>query len=254
VVSSLRSENNNLQSLSELSLLQKSLEKDSQSLKAEAESNLSVLKSLELIHNMCLVRAESSSLTVRFGGFSSDSDIYLHLTETSNGFVCLSTLGNKEKYSLDVRSPNRIGVFTEPVKDFVDQATAWFINHRTHSSFSTFHDIVMNLVSYLNRLHVIGKEISNLTRRYTGKLLWSDDFSAIDLNLLLGHRKNGRKYEVVATFHLNLSYPFVPLEVDIACDGIIIEDLEHLLVKNAKPGIGYLTRSCDVISAFLRTN
>jgi hypothetical protein len=60
---------------------------------------------------------------------------------------------------------------------------------------------------------------------------------------------------LVASFELNASYPFGPLNVSLE-PGHSDMDLAYLqkhLMKNAKPGFGYLSRACDVIAAVVQS-
>jgi hypothetical protein len=120
----------------------------------------------------------------------------------------------------------------------------------SYQSESTIQDIALNVGLFVSRLKLFGQELSKLLRRFVGKLSLCEDSTVLGLNLLFVHSKNTRKKELVACFHIDLSYPNTPVEVDLK--GMNTDELEKLLVKNAKPGIGYLTRSCDVISAYLR--
>ena len=218
-------------------------------MKNTTESNFSKLKSLELLHDFSLVRVENSS-TVRFHNLWNESQLSFQFTETAKGLVCRPTFDNQDCPSKEKSQPRQV-IFNEEVSEFLEQKTASYVNQLSYLSGAS--ETILNVGFFVSRLQLIGREISKLLRRFTGKLTWSEDVSLLHLSLLFLQRKNACKGDLVASFHLDLSYPFSPLEVDLTGD-INTEELEQHLIKNAKPGIGYLTRSCDVISAFLRSH
>jgi hypothetical protein len=68
---------------------------------------------------------------------------------------------------------------------------------------------------------------------------------------------DGKDNDVLVTsFDLNSSYPFGPLNVSFDLkedEGLDLRYFQRQLMKNAKPGFGYLSRACDVISAALKS-
>jgi len=60
---------------------------------------------------------------------------------------------------------------------------------------------------------------------------------------------------LVASFELNASYPFGPLNVSLepGRSDMDLAFLQKHLMKNAKPGFGYLSRACDVIAAVVQS-
>lgn len=239
--------------MSDLLQVKLSMENDFALLKTINESNLSKLKSLELLNDVSLVRVENSSVTVRFLSRWTESHVLLQFVYSTNGFLSRSTLNHD--CPVESNSHYLQLFFSEQVKEYLDQRISLYfqqLHDKIFPSCYTVQEIILNVGSFMNRLQLIGNEISKLLRRFTGKLSWSDDFDVLWLSLLFVHRKNTSKSELVACFRLDLSYPYSPLEVDLSGD-VNTEDLEQHLIKNSKPGIGYLTRSCDVISGFIRS-
>ena len=231
-----------------------SLSDDFNPLKIMTESNLSKLKSLELLNEFSLVHVENSFVTVRYNIPWTIFQVVLQFVETSMGFICHSNWRDPKfpNEANDCRS--RPLILPGEVVEVLERMTDSYVHHLNEVSFSsglTPQQIVLNVGSFVSRLQLIGKEITKLLRRFAGKFSWSESTQVMHLNLLFVHSKNTLKHEIVACFHINLSYPYTPIEVDLT-GGVNTGELEQLLVKNAKPGIGYLTRSCDVISAFLR--
>ena len=104
------------------------------------------------------------------------------------------------------------------------------------------------------RLEMTAAEMIGLQKRYD-TLLEADPIGRkYDFLLSVDFKSLSDSTALRATFELNASYPFAPLNVsldDHECK-VNVESMRRQLVKNAKPGFGYLSRTCDTISAFLR--
>lgn len=104
------------------------------------------------------------------------------------------------------------------------------------------------------RLEMTASEMFGLQKRY-GTLLEADPVGKkSDFLLSVDFKSLSDSTTLRATFELNTSYPFAPLNVslDDREGKVDVESMRRQLVKNAKPGFGYLSRTCDTISAFLR--
>jgi hypothetical protein len=101
----------------------------------------------------------------------------------------------------------------------------------------------------LGRVEHTALELSMLERRYTAAI--SPNPSSVELKIEFASQTKDAK--LLATFELSAAYPFSPLNVCLDTEGQVdIEAMQKLLIKNAKPGFGYLSRTCDVIAAHLR--
>ena len=104
------------------------------------------------------------------------------------------------------------------------------------------------------RLEITASELFGLQKRY-GTLLEADPVGRkSDFLLSVDFQSLTDSTALRATFELNSSYPFSPLNVslDDREGKVDVDSMKRQLVKNAKPGFGYLSRTCDTISAFLR--
>lgn len=110
---------------------------------------------------------------------------------------------------------------------------------------------VHKLAWELGRLEHTTSELLFLQKRYEATFVLereTDCFVEIDFAV----PESGTK--VSTTFELSSAYPFSPLQVclDLLDGDTDMENLRKLLIKNAKPGFGYLSRTCDVIASSLR--
>jgi hypothetical protein len=104
------------------------------------------------------------------------------------------------------------------------------------------------------RIEATARELTSLEKRY--RLLLENDPEGGASEFLVHVSFDTDKAQsgtLVATFELNASYPFGPLHVSLPPDSIAVDLglLQRYLMKNAKPGFGYLSRACDVIAAFV---
>jgi hypothetical protein len=101
----------------------------------------------------------------------------------------------------------------------------------------------------VGRTEQTARELAMLQRRYTTKLSSSDGQTS-SLEVEFSYQKSTK---VVVSFDVSEAYPFSPVNVGMhVYNGEVdLDGLRALLIKNAKPGFGYLSRTCDVIAAFL---
>lgn len=106
----------------------------------------------------------------------------------------------------------------------------------------------------LGRVEHTASELAMLHRRYNALLTPSETRGSDNFQVEVDFSSSNDSSKLSATFQLSDAYPFVPLDVHLETfKGEIDEDeLNKLLIKNAKPGFGYLSRTCAVISAFMR--
>lgn len=106
----------------------------------------------------------------------------------------------------------------------------------------------------LGRIEHTALELLVLRRRYKAILARSEIDGSTNLQVEADFESETKETRLGAIFELSRGYPFAPLDVrlDVLQGDINVEALQRLLVKNAKPGVGYLSRTCDVIAASLR--
>jgi hypothetical protein len=104
------------------------------------------------------------------------------------------------------------------------------------------------------RLEVICSELSMLHRRYNASLATQENGDGDEtLNVTVEFSQVGSHVKLSGRFELTSSYPFGFLNTQVQQTGrqVDLDDLQGLLMKNAKPGFGYLSRTVAVINAFL---
>mmetsp|Transcript_5595 Transcript_5595/g.8607 ORF Transcript_5595/g.8607 Transcript_5595/m.8607 type:complete len:334 (-) Transcript_5595:1382-2383(-) len=104
----------------------------------------------------------------------------------------------------------------------------------------------------MGRLEATTHELTALQKRFDVSL--ENDSRGIVSDFLVNICFKGNEGgSLIATFELTPSYPFAPLQVSLKPEamGVDIESLQRSLSNNAKPGFGYLSRACDMLSALI---
>lgn len=116
---------------------------------------------------------------------------------------------------------------------------------------SEIREVLRRFQWQMGRLEQTAMELLALRRRHAAILTSSND-DVLRFNVEVDF--SGMPSKLSARFELTADYPFAPLNVilDTFEGSVDIEKIRTLLIKNAKPGFGYLSRTCDVISAFMR--
>jgi hypothetical protein len=146
----------------------------------------------------------------------------------------------------------RIG-HSKLVARFVDGQTAQIctmINNTSLSSASEMSQYLRHIDVLLGRLHYTAMELAKVQRRYEVQL--GPVSSPLYFILNFASSSNDSKFST--KFELNLGYPYCPLTswfVENTKD-IDTELLERMLIKNAQPGFGYLSRTCDILAAIVK--
>lgn len=208
------------------------------------DKNLEVITSLEGLQNWTLVQVEESMVEIEFIGDITEMCLSLRFHSLQNGEVIC-----KAK-SLESTSQSRKQIkYTSSVKSFFKHQVLNLtesISKRPLEGLSEICSTIHHIDWYLGRLQLIGKELSLLEARYDGVLEKSNNNELYHFQLSILNNASGKVLNTA--FEVGESYPFA-FDVIISGDIDIIE-LEKHLTKNAKPGYGYLSRTCDIISSF----
>ncbi len=107
---------------------------------------------------------------------------------------------------------------------------------------------IQNFVWSMGRLDFTTSELQSLMTRYKGKLIPISTES-----FMITIEFEGLVSRLSVDFKMESSYPSLPLEVSMnVWEGLIdLESIRKTLAKNAKPGFGYLSRACDIVSTFV---
>ena len=104
----------------------------------------------------------------------------------------------------------------------------------------------------IGRIEDTAAELTMLQRRYKAALSCANDLVKLDVEFT----SSRELAKVVATFEITEAYPFSPVHMgfDVYDGDVDLGTLREIVITNAKPGYGYLSRTCDVIAAFLHEN
>lgn len=213
--------------------------------KARAQNALETLNSVEGLQSWKLVSAQDTSIIVEFACHDSvQMSFRLEFFLFDSGKVVCKTSDTSSSRGLD-KKPR----FTSNVKNFLIERIQCLrkkIEGTKLESAAEISSIVVETEWYLERLWAIGKEISTLELRQSGKLAKLSETSGYEFIL---SKSNAKGEKIEALFEIGESYPFV-LNINLSGEIANMDSLESHLVKNAKPGFGYLTRSVDGIESF----
>lgn len=228
-------------------------EESSQS-RARAESLQNKFMSLNGMHCWSPLGIGESQIDVGFIGACPKTCIKVSFFFEKNGSVsCHANVDRvfyRQRRSKKLKLTSATSLLVESnIKTLIDA-----VNEIRLKSGSNIGEFLHRLEMLHGRLEMTANEVFVLQKRF-GTLLEADPFGKASAFLLSVDFKSLRGPTALrATFELNSSYPFAPMKVslDDPQEKIDVESLRRQLLKNAKPGFGYLSRTCDTISAFLR--
>lgn len=214
--------------------------------KTRAQNALETLNSVEGLQSWKLISAQDTSIIVEFTCLDNvrEMGFRLEFFLFDSGKVVCKTSDASSSRGLD-KKPR----FTSNVKNFLTQRTQCLrkkLEVTELESAAEISSLVVETEWYLERLLAIGKEISTLELRQSGKLAKLSETSGYEFIL---SKSNAKGEKIEAIFEIGESYPFV-LNINLSGEITNMDSLESHLVKNAKPGFGYLTRSVDGIESF----
>lgn len=106
----------------------------------------------------------------------------------------------------------------------------------------------------MTRVENTATELAMLKRRYNAKIspCKASRSNTFAIEIIFVNKSNVAILR--ATFEISQQYPFSPLDVclDTFDDLIDVGLMRKLLIKNAKPGFGYLSRTCDIIATRIK--
>lgn len=108
----------------------------------------------------------------------------------------------------------------------------------------------------IGRLESTAAEFAKLNERYRGKMSLSHVANSSLFHLKISFQNQIGLSQLGASFAISEVYPFSPLSVSLDSydPNVDVEAIQKSMVKNAKPGFGYLSRICDVVEVSLRRN
>jgi hypothetical protein len=210
------------------------------------------MRSLEGMHSWNIQELSESRIRIRFEGYVKQLNICLDFVTCESDSILVKAHGT-EPFNMTTSAVYISGSqLTTNVLSFF----AYKISHLEKSlnecvldDKSDISSVVQDVESFLCRMEIIGKEISLLELRHSGRFQLSE--SGHELSLSIFNRFLSKN--IYAHFHVTDAYPFAIMDVEIEGD-VDIDVLERQLAKSACPGYGYLTRTCDMIAVFQVSN
>ncbi len=230
---------------------------ESRSLQSKIEKSRSVAealwektKILEGTNNWKLTRFDESVISIEFKGNVQELSFCTIFKKTSSGLI------NCETHEMTLRVPTKPTSKYQKNLKYTPKILAFFadkveilrlnLEKKNLKSIGDVRETVQFIEWSLERLDLIGKELSVLEQRHSGKLKRIGN--SYDFGLSMKSRSKGRDLQV--NFRIDDSYPFSVLSINLFGD-LNTDSLKRYLARNDKPGFGYLSRTCDMIAAFL---
>lgn len=233
-----------------------------------AERNRNKLQSLEGITSWIVTEHRGSSISTEvkdrnFPEFCILIDFReVSTTEACGNIMCkvkfvrkntTSSLNKRGKYNDTKKKYSSYSLNTMGYIEHYAREMCKELNRQILRSSSDICKVVNHVEWNFGRLAIVAKELTMLERRHKGVLRRRHDENETASYVLDVNFKTQRDQTISASFQICEAYPFAELDVDLSLIGdtdIDIDVLERQLIKSSKPGFGYLTRSCDVISCF----
>lgn len=220
--------------------------------KSFAERNFQKMQSLEGLHSWKIQELSESRIRICFEGYVEQLNLSLDFvaceTESilvkAHGIEPFTAVASAVYISGNRLTTNVLSFFAFKVNQLANS-----LNERILEDKSDISSVVQEVESFLCRMEIIGKEISRLELRHSGRFHLTD--RGYELSLSIFNRFLSTK--IYSHFLVTDAYPFAIMDVDIE-GNVDIDKLGHQLAKSAYPGYGYLTRTCDMIAVFQKSN
>jgi hypothetical protein len=110
---------------------------------------------------------------------------------------------------------------------------------------------IQSIAWAIGRVDVVAGELQSLLNRYNGKLYPST--STPLRSFLINFEFESRSAKLGVEFEIHASYPCFPIDmrIDVWEGCVDLEDVRRTLIKNTRPGFGYLSRACDIVKTFV---
>lgn len=213
-----------------------------------AQSSQKEYLSLKGLHSWSPIEVGQSRISVASIGHSRNTCNTLVYNISKSKDVS-ATIEMKREFPDGVKKCLR--KYSGTVSSFLDAHVCGLSDSLTNTK-QTTSGVTLNIQSYmwsLGRLDFTAGELQGLMNRYKAKFLHQGGRSFV-----LTVDFEGRVSTLSVDFKMEFTYPSLPLEVkmDVWEGEIDFEGIRKALVKNAKPGFGYLSRACDIVSAYVK--
>jgi hypothetical protein len=234
--------------------LQFSLSQKRETIQRDARALSRKYKTTKGLHKWVPVNLTEDHISFHYVGPSPESSVELSFHPSSlEGVTCIAHVDKGIFQAYSSRLPSRVRI----VSSFLQTRTASLTDEISSKTLSSPHQIggVLRHFELLMGRHAqTASELVVLHRRYNAILAPSQIARSPNFQVEVDFSSSSRSAKLSVAFELSDAYPFAPLNVCLdTFEGTVdVDELRRLLIKNAKPGFGYLSRTCDVIAAYLR--
>jgi hypothetical protein len=224
------------------------------SLEPKAEALARKYTSLKGLHMWKAAKLNNGELSFHFIGPSPETCVHLLFKVSGSSSVACNAYIDPSIYGRykEEWASRRFRVVTS----FLEARTLALckeVSSKALLGASHIPDVLRDFEWQLGRLEYTASELTMLHRRYKAILAPSQIAGSSNFQMEVDFSSRSDSAKLSATFELPRAYPFAPLNVllDTFEGRVDVEGLRRLLMKNAKPGFGYLSRTCDVIAAYV---
>ena len=253
-LSAANEEHHSLMSATESVSVHASLSENLKTIQATAEFVFRKFASTKGLHKWIPVNLTENLLSFRFVGASPESSIKVVFRPSSVEPVSCEAVVDPQIFRAHSSIlSNRF----RTVSAYLKSCTAALCDKLSSLTATSPHqigDLLRQFELQHGRLEQTASELAMLHRRYNAILAPSQIPGSSNFQVEVDFSSSHSSAKLSAAFELTEAYPFSPLDVrlDTFEGEVDVEGLRRLLIKNSKPGFGYLSRTCDVITAFLR--
>jgi len=218
---------------------------------SEAESNEIQYSTISGISNWCPVELKETELSFQLVGPLPKTCVLISFQVPASGpLICKARIQPELYPKHKIRSNKQFK--TKSITSFLEERTLDICTVACKEQLKKPADIgplLQRLEWELGRVKHTAQELAMLERRYHAII--SPSGSSVEVEVEFSNQTKDAK--LFACFGLSGAYPFSPLIVTLDTEGKVdVESMRKLLIKNAKPGFGYLSRTFDVIAAYIR--
>jgi hypothetical protein len=196
---------------------------------------------------------DHTEFSFKYLGSTSKTCVALSFFVSSQDFVSITA-------KVDPTLFDKGGIRDASTISFVSQFLQVRMQHLCEMMSQQVLNSTCDIPSCLRRFeHLVGRlegtaaEFIKLQERYRGKISLSRIANSASFHVKIRFQSQIAMPLLVASFEVSDIYPFSPLNVclDSYDTKMNVEAIQKSMVKNAKPGFGYLSRLCDVVEVSL---
>jgi hypothetical protein len=236
-----------------------SREEEAESVKRElalcrkvSETSQNKCISLKGLSSSSVLKMDDTELSVAFVGTSPKSCFTVSFDLKQNGPITCTAVASPAHFSM---RRGRRKLYTPSTVNFIKARVSTMIESVSKNALSSISEIGMLLQRLewtKGRVEHTANELTSLQRRYKADVTTDPDGRSKS-DFLVQVVFSCSKDKLFATFELTAAYPFGTLNVSLDSESgqLDVDGLRKQLIQNAKPGFGYMSRACDVMSAFV---